>query len=666
MSEPIRVLQIVPNMQAGGLETLIMNIYRNIDRSKVQFDFLVHYTSRYFYDDEIEKFGGKIYRLSFREDNNFIKYIKDLNYFFSTHKYEIVHCHMASTAIFTLGVAKKYGVSNRILHSHNSSTDSTIKGKAKGVLLKVSKSYANKYFACGVAAGKFLYGIKQFEVIHNAIDVEKFAYAQRKDDPILNALEDKFVIGHVGRFTEQKNHIFLIDIFKDYHAQNSNSVLLLIGEGELRNEIEDKVNKLGLKDSVVFYGTSIDMQSIYKCFDVFLLPSLFEGLPVVGIESQAAGIECLYSDKITKEVEMTDLIKFLPIDSGTEPWVNALDKINNENMDSYHNVDIAYAIENAGYEIKTEAKRVQNIYENFAHVDFVEKCNRRGNDLMKAWIILNSKSIGDIAVTSFYLETIKKSFLKSGYECKIWNSIELLDKEKDIFIFDECKVAVKYIFLGYKKIVIWTQGIVPEEAVIQGYSRLRYYVHSVIEKIVLSKSSFVFLCSDYMKEHYKRKYKICLNNYVIMPCFNESEVDEEALNEKKYEKNSFLYVGSLKAWQCFDETLDLYKEIEKKSQKESFLYVFTGEQQEAIEKIKKRKIENFKVDYSSQEELGIRLRNMKYGFVIREDSEFNRVATPTKFSNYISHGIIPIYSSCLKSFHNYNTESNGPGIVCDI
>lgn len=175
--EPIRVLQVVPNMQAGGLESFIMNIYRHIDRSQVQFDFLVHYRRRCFFDDEIERLGGRIYRLSVREDNNVFKYIRDLKCFFREHsEYRIVHGHMASLASFYLGQAKKGGVPTRILHSHNERTESTAKGRCKWFLSRFSKSYANIHFACSEKAGLYLFGTDDFTVIHNAVDISRFHF----------------------------------------------------------------------------------------------------------------------------------------------------------------------------------------------------------------------------------------------------------------------------------------------------------------------------------------------------------------------------------------------------------------------------------------------------------------------------------------------------------
>ena len=235
MSKPVRVLQVVPNMQAGGLETLIMNLYRNIDRSKIQFDFLVHYKGKYFYDDEIKKLGGRIYHLSVRDDNNFLKYLNDLDHFFKTHReYKVVHGHMMSTAIFYMYYAKKYGVKIRIIHSHNSDTVPRLKGMVKYRLARLAPMVANNYFACGKTAGKYLYGDnRKFTILNNGIDLQKFKYNSQirheyRDNLGLNG---KYVIGHIGRFNIQKNHKFLIKVFYDFQKEVPNSVLLLIGDG---------------------------------------------------------------------------------------------------------------------------------------------------------------------------------------------------------------------------------------------------------------------------------------------------------------------------------------------------------------------------------------------------------------------------------------------------
>lgn len=365
--EPIRVLQVVPNMHAAGLETLIMNMYRNIDREKIQFDFLVHYEQRNFYDDEIESLGGKIYRLSFREDKNIIKYLKDLDSFFSEHsEYKIIHGHMESTACFYLKVAKKYNVPIRILHSHNTSTEKNLKGSIKRQLLKLSTRNANKYFACSVAAGKFLYGNKKFEIINNAVDAERFSFDLEERKIIRKELniDDYFVFGHVGRFNTQKNHKFLLQVFSEFLKTKPNSRLLLVGEGELENEIKTEINELGIVDHVLLLGVRKDVNRIYQALDIFLLPSLFEGLPVVGIESQASGTISVVSDTITDELKVTDLVSFLPLEKGAEYWAQHI-----INYSDYSKKDVSKQIKNSGYEVKAEASKLMKRYVDLHYVN---------------------------------------------------------------------------------------------------------------------------------------------------------------------------------------------------------------------------------------------------------------------------------------------------------
>lgn len=363
--EKIRVLQVVPNMHAAGLETLIMNIYRNIDRSKVQFDFLVHYEERHFYDDEIEKLGGEIHRLSFRNDGNVVKYLKDLDKFFQNHKYLIVHGHMASTACFYLGMAKKHNVPIRILHSHNTSTEKNFKGLIKQQLLKISTLFANNYFSCGELAGRFLYKDKPFTIIHNAINLDIFKpdFDERIKLRKEYCLEEKFVLGHIGRFNSQKNHIFILKMFEKFHKLEPNSVLILVGEGETEDYIRKKVDDLKLNDAVYFLGVRRDVDKIYNMFDVFVLPSLFEGLPVVGVECQAVCKQVLFSNTITKEIMITDLAESLPIndENAVDIWCEKLYKIKNKHITLCYE-KVKKQLEKSGYNIKVEASILQDNY----------------------------------------------------------------------------------------------------------------------------------------------------------------------------------------------------------------------------------------------------------------------------------------------------------------
>lgn len=349
-------------MQAGGLETLIMNWYRNIDRNKVQFDFLVHYQGKFFYDDEIVRLGGKIYHLSVRDDSNFIKYLRDLDQFFKEHKeYKIVHGHMESLGKFYFKVAKKHGVPVRIAHSHNSATEPTLKGKVKGVLAKGFPKYATHYFACSELAGRFMFGNRNFTVIKNAIDLSRFQYnegirvAMRKE---MN-LNNKFVIGHVGRFCTQKNQKYLVDIFEQIRKQKSNVVLLLIGKGELLEEVKAYVAEKSLSESVRFLGVRDDVNKLYDAMDVFVFPSLFEGLGIVAIEAQVSRLMTVCSDVVPKEANVTEYYKAIPLQESPERWAEEIC----EYADGYEKKDVTDKIRNAGYDIKKSALMLQQFYQ---------------------------------------------------------------------------------------------------------------------------------------------------------------------------------------------------------------------------------------------------------------------------------------------------------------
>lgn len=360
MQKPIRVLQVVPNMQAGGIETLIMNLYRNVDRSKIQFDFLVHYKGKFFYDDEIHKLGGKIYHLSVRDDNNIFKYLSDLNNFFKNHtEYKAVHGHMVSTAFFYLYFAKKYGVKLRIVHSHNTSTNDGMKGWTKAKLARLAPIFANQYFACGRDAGKYLYGSKRFQVFNNGIDLNKFKYNSEIREKYRKelGLQNKFVVGHIGRFNKQKNHRFLIQIFNELQKIQPNAILLLVGDGELKNSIEEYVNKLGLKDKVKFLGLRKDTFNLYQAMDVFLLPSLFEGFPVVAVEAQDAGLPIFTSTNVTKDVEITPLVSFESLNESPKKWaVDIKNKVYPKRKDYSSELSLV------DYDIKKEAEKLTKFY----------------------------------------------------------------------------------------------------------------------------------------------------------------------------------------------------------------------------------------------------------------------------------------------------------------
>ena len=308
MDKPIRVAQVIGMAVDGGVEACIMNLYQHIDRTKVQFDFLVESTSNIINKGLIESLGGKVVIIpSYKKP---FKYMKALRKIFENNNYDIVHSNMNALSVFALEAAKKAGIKVRIAHSHSTTNKKEVlRNIAKNILKVFSKKYATHYFACSEKAGRWLFGDKAFEaervhIINNAIDINRFAFNAdirkkiRKEYNIGNRL----LVGHIGRFVTQKNHSFLIDIFNELHKLNENSVLLLIGGGPLESQIKDKVQKLGLNESVIFVGLQKKPEDFYQAMDCFVLPSLYEGLPVVGVEAQINGLPCFFSDNITREI----------------------------------------------------------------------------------------------------------------------------------------------------------------------------------------------------------------------------------------------------------------------------------------------------------------------------------------------------------------------------
>lgn len=326
MSRPIRVAQIVGKMVGGGVETVVMNYYRYIDRAKIQFDFLVDADSKFVPKDEIEALGGRV--LMVPPYQHAAAYHRKLEQLFREQKWRIVHSHINALSVFPLHAAKEAGVPVRIAHSHSTSGKGEhAKNAIKILLKKLSNIYPTHRFACSEIAGEWLFGTgSKFEIVRNAIELDNFVF----DDTIRRNIrrqlcipDDTFVVGHVGRFVPQKNHVFLLAAFGSLCQKRSNSILLLAGEGELRAQIEEKTRGLGLENRVRFLGQRDDVASLYQAFDVFALPSLYEGLGIVGVEAQRAGLPCVFANTITKEVSLTSKACFLPL-GDAQTWAEAL------------------------------------------------------------------------------------------------------------------------------------------------------------------------------------------------------------------------------------------------------------------------------------------------------------------------------------------------------
>ena len=321
MLQPQRVLQVATIMNRGGLETMLMNYYRHIDRSKVQFDFLVHRYERGTFDDEIESLGGKIFRMPPIHPRYFCRYFRELNSFFSTHpEYKIVHSHLDLLSTFVLHSAKRHGVPVRIAHSHSAGLSDT--GLKK--LFKLwSRTHLNAqcthYFACSTEAGIFQFGQELIDkgkliVIHNGINTKDFTFIPKTRNRIRHqmGLKNSLVFGHVGRFASPKNHAFLLDIFNEICRLHPHVRLMLVGDGVLRPQIEKKAASPGLLDKIIFTGERSDVNELMMAMDLFLFPSLFEGFPVTCIEAQCSGLPVLMADTITPEAALTSNAFFMP------------------------------------------------------------------------------------------------------------------------------------------------------------------------------------------------------------------------------------------------------------------------------------------------------------------------------------------------------------------
>ena len=312
----IRILQCVNDMHRAGLETMLMNYYRNIDREKIQFDFLTHRPQRSDYDDEIESLGGKIYYAPRLYPQNYPKYFKWMKQFFSEHpEYKIIHSHIDAMSYLPLKAAKKANIPVRIAHSHNTAIDRDFKYLLKTYFRFKLPKVANYYCACGKEAGEFLFPGKEYMYVPNAIEIDRFLFNEnvRMKKRRELGIKDEIVIGHIGRMSYQKNHKYLIDVFAEILKKRNDSILLLIGVGEKLDDIKKYVEKLGLSEQVRFLGNRADVDELYQAMDVFVMPSLFEGLPVVGVEAQFSGLSCIFSDQVPEEVNFTNKAMFISL-----------------------------------------------------------------------------------------------------------------------------------------------------------------------------------------------------------------------------------------------------------------------------------------------------------------------------------------------------------------
>lgn len=367
MTQTVRILHVIGQMNRGGAESMIMNIYRKIDREKIQFDFVVHTNSLCDFDEEIKSLGGSIYSCPRFKGSNIVEYIKFWKEFFKQHKeYKIIHGHIGSSAAIYLKIAKKYGLFT-IAHSHSAGFGEGLKGLMYRIFSYPTRFIADYFFACSENAGISRYGKKvvnnksKFSVLNNAIDIDEYAFSQtvrEKKAKELN-LENKFVIGHVGRFDKAKNQEYLVEIFKIIVQKDEDAILLLVGDGELKSYIVEKVKNYNLEEKVIFTGVRSDVNELMQVMDVFAFPSIYEGLPVTLIEAQVAGLPCIISDSITDEVCITNLVEKLHISElNIKFWCNEI--LNQK----YYKRENMNTLKNSNYNINLMISNLQKFYLN--------------------------------------------------------------------------------------------------------------------------------------------------------------------------------------------------------------------------------------------------------------------------------------------------------------
>lgn len=357
----MRVLQIVPTLtHNGGIESCILNYYRKLCSHNICFDFIVNGDTDLLLEEEINDYGGMVYKLPVFKLKNICNIIENATQIMKKNNYDIIHCHGANMAFMYFSIAKKVGIKNRILHSHQSMYADKLMHKWRNVpLIKIGKMLSTEYAACSKIAGDFLFGDNPYMLINNAVDVAKFTFNPNKRDELRNKhkLDDKILIGQIGRFTEQKNHFFTLDLLKKLDEKNKGKYkLLLFGDGSLKKSIQDKINFLGLENDVIFMGIHDDMNDYYNMLDICVLPSLYEGLSLAAVECQCNGLLLFMSENVAKETKIISSAKILKLD--IDIWNKEVTCANLNRNNEFNK------IRDAGFDIDFEAQKLYTFYSN--------------------------------------------------------------------------------------------------------------------------------------------------------------------------------------------------------------------------------------------------------------------------------------------------------------
>lgn len=361
----IRVLHYIGLLQFGGSQSFVMEIYRKIDREKLQFDFVTFPNEKSGYYQEIIQLGGKVFESPQFNGKNYFEFRKWWKKFFLSYpEYKVFHIHVRSVAVLCIGIAHRYGC-YAIAHSHSTSNGRGMIAIVKNVMQFPIRYQADYMFACSKEAGEWLYGKnvnkkKNYRVIPNAIDSLKFDFDPVKRNQIRKELniEDKFVVGHVGRMSVVKNHEFLVEVFAELIKRRNNAILLLVGDGDTKKVVEKKCKQLGIYEKVIFLGNKSNTQDYYQAMDVFVFPSLWEGLGIVAIEAQTAGLPCIVSNVIPKEIDLgIGLVHRMSLDSDAKAWADRIVEVFTSNRHGQSEVT-----KKMNYDVKDNAKKMQRFY----------------------------------------------------------------------------------------------------------------------------------------------------------------------------------------------------------------------------------------------------------------------------------------------------------------
>ncbi|WP_090792431.1 glycosyltransferase family 1 protein [Paenibacillus sp. GP183] len=370
-NKKLKVLHVLGGLWCGGTEAFVMNMYRSIDREKVQFVFLIHEKSKAHYDDEVLSLGGIIYRIPDRTEVGTIKYMIYLIRILFKIKPDVIHAH----AMFNSGVVMLAsfitGIKKRVCHSHNTADqfgDSISRNIFRTIMRLCIRGFSTDLAACGNEAALYLFGDKilkegKAHVLKNAVNVEMYKFNGAIRSKVRDELNagNRLVLGHIGRFSKEKNHEFLVYVFKAVHKLHPDSLLVLIGDGEFRPRIEKKVADLELSGAVKFLGIRNDVSKLMQGMDLFVFPSLFEGFPFVLVEAQAAGLNCIISDTITPDTNITQRLNFLSLKDSPAIWAKKI------LSSSYKHEDTLEIIRSKGYDNVTMAKWLTDFYMGHKH-----------------------------------------------------------------------------------------------------------------------------------------------------------------------------------------------------------------------------------------------------------------------------------------------------------